>query len=73
MKYILDRFEGGFAVLEKEEGGTIDVLKDEIPNGKEGDVIRFEKGDYIIDSEETKKRKELIEEKIKKLLKRETL
>ena len=67
MKYIIDRFEGEFAVLEKEDGGTIDVPKSEIENAKEGDVILFENGVYIIDAEETEKRKALIEEKMKKL------
>lgn len=67
MKYIVDRFEGEFAVLEKEEGGTIDVPRSEIPKAKEGDVVLFENGAYSIDAEETKKRKALIEEKMKKL------
>ena len=38
-KYIIDRFEGEFAVLEKEDGGTIDVPKTQIPDAKEGDVV----------------------------------
>ena len=66
-KYIVDRFEGEFAVLEKADGTTIDVTKSEIPNAKEGDVIIFNDGAYIIDEAETQKRKEMIAEKMKKL------
>ncbi len=70
MKYIIDRFEGEFAVLEKEEGGTIDVPKTQIPNAKEGYVVFFKDGVYSIDAEETEKRKALIAEKMKKLFER---
>lgn len=70
MKYIIDRFEGEFAVLEKEDGGIIDVPKSEIEGAKEGDVVLFENGFYTIDIEETEKRKALIEEKMKKLFER---
>lgn len=70
MKYIIDRFEGEFAVLEKEEGGTFDVPKSEIIDAKEGDVVIFDNGIYTVDKEETKKRKELIAEKIKRLFER---
>lgn len=63
-RFIIDRFEGEFAVLEKEEGGTFDVPKSEIIDAKEGDVVIFDNGIYTVDKEETKKRKELIAEKI---------
>ena len=71
MKYIIDRFEGEFAVLEKEEGGTFDVPKTQIKDAKEGDVVLFDDGVYIIDAEETEKRKAMIEEKMRKLFERE--
>ena len=70
MKFIIDRFEGEFAVLEKENGGTTDVLKSEIPDGKEGDIVIFENDVYTIDKAETQKRKEMIAEKMKKLFER---
>ena len=66
-KFIVDRFEEEYAVLEKEEGGTIDVLKSELPEVKEGDVLIYENGFYTVDYEETQKRKELIQEKMRKL------
>ena len=66
-KYIVDRFEEGYAVLEKESGGTVDVSCDKLPKVKEGDVLSFENGVYTVDVEETEKRKALISEKLRKL------
>jgi hypothetical protein len=66
-KYIVDRFEGEFAVLEKESGGMVDILKNALPPAHEGDVIIFENGVYKVSHEETQKRKELIAEKMRKL------
>ena len=66
-KYIVDRFEGDFAVLEKEIGETVDVCKELLPYAKEGDVLIFENGVYRVDNEETQKRKAMIEEKFRKL------
>lgn len=66
-RYIIDRFEGDYAVLEMESGGTIDVLKADLPEVAEGDVIIFENGFYRVCKEETLKRRELIAEKMRKL------
>lgn len=68
-KYIIDRFEGDFAVLEKEDGGTVDVKKELLEGACEGDVVIFEKGKYIIDAKETQMRKKNIEEKMRNLFK----
>lgn len=41
--YIIDRFEGDFAVLERNDRTTINVPKDQLPaESKEGDVITDE-------------------------------
>ena len=66
-KYILDRFEENFAVLEKKEGGTIDIDVSLLKYAKVGDVIAEENGIYFVDEEATKERKRLMEEKSKKL------
>ena len=66
-KYIIDRFEGDFAVLEKEDGGTVDVKKELLEGACEGDVIIFENGEYIIDAKETQMRRKNIEEKMRRL------
>ena len=66
-RFIVDRFEEEYAVLEKEEGGTIDVLISGLPEISRGDVLICENGVYTIDYEETQRRKELIQEKMRKL------
>ena len=66
-KFIVDRFEEEYAVLEKETLETVDVLRTELPDAKEGDVLIYENGVYTVDCEETQKRKEFIQEKLRKL------
>lgn len=66
-KFIVDRFEEEYAVLEKEEGGTVDVLQSELPEVKEGDILTYESGVFTVDCIETIRRKELIREKMRKL------
>ena len=66
-KYILDRFEENFAVLEMPDGGTVDVEKNLLPNAKKGDVVIFENGVYRVDEKLTLERKAIISEKMKKL------
>lgn len=55
---VIDRYEGNFAVVEDDEGKTInlprDMLEKDIP---EGSVIVLLRGKYILDKAETEKRK----------------
>jgi hypothetical protein len=68
MKVTIDRFEGNFAVCEKEDRNMIDIEKIKIPpEAKEGDVLNIEGHVITIDIEETNKRKKLIEELTKDL------
>lgn len=67
-KFIVDRFEENFAVLEREAGGTVDVDKYLLPEAKTGDVIILENGMYRIDKDETAQRKACIKEKMERLL-----
>lgn len=61
MEYVIDRFEGKFAVVELKSKKFIDIPRDAIPEkAKEGDVIRVE-----IDSSETQRRKHEIDEMTK--------
>ncbi|WP_186429498.1 DUF3006 domain-containing protein [Clostridium sp. BSD9I1] len=60
MKVIIDRFEGDFAVCEKENKAMIDIPKEILPEeAKEGDVLNI---NISIDTEETENRKKIIEE-----------
>lgn len=68
MKVIIDRFEGNFAVCEKEDRTMMDIEKSKIPSiAKEGDVLNIFNNKITIDLEETKKRKKEIEELTKDL------
>lgn len=41
--YIIDRFEGDFVVLEREDRTTVNILRNQLPeSAKEGDVITSE-------------------------------
>lgn len=66
MKLIIDRLEGEFAVCEREDGTMLNIPKDKIPkHAHEGDVLNVENNKITMDEEETRKRKEEIEELIR--------
>lgn len=65
MKVIIDRFEGSFALCEKDNREIITIDKSKLPShSKEGDVLVFNDDSIVIDAVETASRKE----KIKKLM-----
>jgi hypothetical protein len=62
MKVTIDRFEGQYAVCEKQDRTMVDILKDKLPLGiKEGDVLNIEGEIITFDAAETEKRKKHIE------------
>jgi hypothetical protein len=68
MKYIIDRFEGDLAVCEAEDGKMVDIEKSRLPkNAEVGDVIIFENGHFLVDKEETDKRRKEIEDLMNEL------
>lgn len=63
MRFIIDRFEGDYAVVELENQETIDIPRKILPEeAKEGDIVKV-----FIDEEETKSRKEIIKNKFNDL------
>lgn len=62
-KFIVDRIENGFAVLERENLSHENVPLADLPSGtKEGSVLLFDNGAYFLDSySETEIRKRIIE------------
>ena len=68
--YIIDRFEGEYAVCEDEGLNFVDIKKDMLPSdAKEGDVI-IQNGDlFTIDLDEVSRRRERIQRKMAKLWK----
>jgi hypothetical protein len=62
MKYVIDRFEGEYAICENESGEMIKIEKCRLPLGiVEGDVIIIDGYNISIDRDETEKRKVRIE------------
>jgi hypothetical protein len=68
MKVIIDRFEGDFAVCEKEDRTMIDIKRILIPKeAKEGAVLNIVDEEITLDLEETEKRRNLVIELTKDL------
>ena len=68
MNVIIDRFEGNYAVCEKEDRSMVDIKKSKIPGiAKEGDVLSINNDVIIIDVEETQKRRRKVEKLTKDL------
>lgn len=68
VQYIIDRFEEEFAVCETSELKFVNILKKDLPNDvKEGDVLEFDGKKYVLDIDETKKRKMEIDDLTKDL------
>ena len=62
MKVTIDRFEGEFAVCEKENRQMINIEKSKLPEmAKEGDILNIKNDIIAIDFEATKKRAKEIE------------
>lgn len=66
MIVIVDRFEGNFAVCEKENRTMINIEISKLPTGtKVGDSLDINCGKIIINEADTKKRKKEIEDEFK--------
>lgn len=71
MKYIIDRIENNMVICENQETKKMENFdKNMFPEQiKDGDVVIRENDTFRIDEEETKNRKEYIENLMKKLMK----
>ncbi len=68
-KFIVDRFEQDFAVVERENGDMIDISMMYLPESvKEGDVILLTDNGYVIDEKMTAERRESNTERLRKML-----
>lgn len=62
MKYVIDRFEGEYAICENESGEMMKIERRKLPlEVVEGDVIIIDGYIITIDRDETQKRKARIE------------
>ena len=70
--FSIDRFENNFAICEnRETGEMVNIPIVELPeNAKEGSIIKFENGQYILDIEATKKEQQEIKNLVDNLFKK---
>jgi len=62
MKVIIDRFEGKYAVCQREDMSMVNIDKSRLPYGaKEGDVLSIFNDKINIDKEETERLKKDVE------------
>jgi len=67
---IIDRFEGNYAVCEKEDRTMMDIKKNDLPSeAKEGDVLNIDNNMITIDVEGTEKRRREIKKSTEDLWK----
>ena len=67
-KYVVDRIEGNFAVLENLETKEIKLVELLLlPVVKEKDILVYQDNLYMIDDKERRKRLKIIKEKLDKL------
>lgn len=63
MEFVIDRFEGEFAVLEDENGNLVDIKKSLLPqNAKESDCVILKDDKYTISKEKTESLKQEIDD-----------
>ena len=63
MNYVIDRYEGEYAVLVDTKGRQFDVLSNELPEGSAiGDIFNYSEGIFICDVEATKIARDKIED-----------
>ncbi|HEX2938786.1 MAG TPA: DUF3006 domain-containing protein [Ruminiclostridium sp.] len=70
-EYVLDRFEGEYAILEDNSGRMFDVLREELPlDLKEGDVLHENAGEFVVDEKATADKREKLKKIFDNLVKK---
>ncbi len=68
MKYSIDRIEENIAICEDDDGNTLKLSTDELPqNIREGDIIEKNENGFVIDAAETRFRRQKMAEKQRNL------
>jgi hypothetical protein len=66
---ILERFEGDWAVIEKDGKVMMNVLRENVIGASEGDVLVYRHGLYFVDQDATKERRNDVNKKFNNLWK----
>lgn len=68
MKVTIDRFEGDYAVCEKEDRTMMNIERHRLPDGaREGDVLVIDQNRIFVDEEGTEARRLKIEKMVENL------
>jgi hypothetical protein len=68
MKVVIDRFEGDYAVCEKEDRTMMNIERHRLPDGaREGDVLVIDQNRIFVDEEGTEARRLKIEKMVESL------
>ena len=54
-RYVLDRYEGDWAILEDEDGRMLKVARDTLPQASEGEALEEADGRWRVDPERTER------------------
>ena len=65
--YVLDRFEGDWAMVEAEDGSIIRIARALLPDVHEGDALEETNGQWQVDPERTEALREAVRQRLKKL------
>ena len=66
---VIDRFEGGYAVLAS-ENGSISIPREQLPpEAAEGDVLICKNGSYLINKEATARKRRQTRTRLRRLIK----
>ena len=68
--YVLDRFEGNWAILEAEDGSMHQIDRTLLAEAHEGDVVTETEGQWSVDHERTRQIREAVRQRLARLTKK---
>ncbi len=66
-RYVLDRYEGDWAILEDEDGRMLKVARDTLPQVSEGEALEEADGQWRVDPERTERLRRQARERLARL------
>jgi len=69
-RYVLDRFEGDWAIVEAEDGSITRIARTLLSKAHEGDALEETKGQWQVDPVRTEALREAVRQRLLKLKKR---
>lgn len=66
-RYVLDRYEGDWAILEDEDGRMLKVARDTLPQASEGEALEEADGRWRVDPERTERLRRQVRARLERL------